>query len=250
LIHKVHGVLGVEDKGSVVFNHVDNARIDIYISLNETTQQVINHELSHQFIQYCGIPNDRHLMVEPILSYPLEELQRFLDENGLDASIDCPDIPMNDPQTHAEVDVDEEEDEVVEISRDSFVARRTPYSSRATAPPEPDLEVPRPRSLLGDGAPGSNESSMSAARAEALLSTATTPVMAPSRERMNDANPALGSNNDASIASSLGVSGERHPAQQESNHARQLLSAVTENERRIGSLGETFVSQPPFPIPP
>lgn len=312
MIHKVHGVLGVEEKGSVVFNDADNTRLDIYVSRNETTQAVINHELSRQFIQYCGIPNDRYLMVEPILSYPFEELQRFLDEHGLEESLDRPDTHMNDPQTNTEVNEDEGEDEVVEISRDSFVARRSPNSSRATVPPEPDLEVSRPPSLLGErvpqsngsilsvgratalpstrpssfgtssrermnhanpvfefntdassasssGArpsllgervPDSNESSMSADRADALLSTATTPVMTPSRERMNRANPALGSNIDASIASFSGVRSERPLTQQGSIHARQLLSTVTDNDRRIGLLGERFVSHLPFPTPP
>jgi hypothetical protein len=304
LIHKVHGVLGVEEKGSVVFNNVDNTRLDIYISRNETTPAVINHALSYQFIQYCGIPNDQYLMVEPILSYPSEELHRFLDEHGLEESLDRPDMHMNDPQTNTEVNEDEGEDEVVEISRDSFVASRTPNPSRTTAPPEPDLEVSRSSSLLGervpqsnggilsvgratalpstrpfpfgassrerrnhanavfgfntdasnasssgvrpsllgDGVPDSNESSISTDRADALLSTTTTPVMNPSRERMNRANPALVSN----IESFSGVRSEHPPAQQGSSHARQLLSTVTDNDRRIGSLGEKLVSRLSF----
>jgi hypothetical protein len=99
--------------------------------------------------------------------------------------------------------------------------------------------------LLGDGVSDSNESSISADRADVLLST-TTPVMNPSRERMNRANPALESN----IESFSGVRSERPPAQQGSNHARQLLSTVTDNDRRIGLLGEKLVSHLPFPTSP
>jgi hypothetical protein len=306
LIHKVHGIPGTEEKGSVVFSDADNTRLDIYISRDETTQAVINHELSHQFIQYCGIPNDRYMMVEPILSYPREELHRFLDEHGLEESLSCPDTQINVPQTNTEVNEDEGEDEVVEISRDSFIARRTPNSSRATIPPNPGFEVSRPPSLLGErvlqpsggvlsvgratalpstrpspfgtsvrertnhanpvfefnadgnsvfpsgarpsllggGVRDSNESSISVDRADAVPSTTTTPVVSLSRELMNRVNLALGSNIDASITFS------EHPplppAQHGSNYARQLLSTVTEHDRRVGLLGEKLVSYLPF----
>lgn len=250
-------------------------------------------------------------MVEPILSYPLEELRRFLDEHGLEEPLNRPDTHMNDPETNTEVNEDEGEDEVVEISRETFAARRTPNSSRTTFPPEPDLEVSRPPSLLGErvpqsngiilsvgratalpstrpssfgtlrertnhaipvlepntsassasssgarpsllgeGVPDSNENSVSADRAGALPSTATTPLMTPSREQINGANPGLGSNIDASLASFSRRRSERSPAQQGSNYARQLLSTVTDNDRRIGLLGERFVSHVSFPTPP
>jgi hypothetical protein len=311
LIHKVNGVLGVEDKGSVVFKDDENARLDIYISRNETTQAVISHELSHQFIQYCRIPNDRYLMVEPILSYPFEELLRFLNEHALEELLDLPDTHMNDPEPITEVNEDEGEDEVVEISRESFAVRRTPNSGRTTMPPESDIEVSRPPSLsgervqqsnasipsieratalsnarpssprtsrgrtnhanpvlefnigansasssgarpslLGEGVPNSNESSMLVDRVDALPSTATTLVITPSRQRMSRAKPALGSHIDASIAFHSSVRIERLPAEQGFNYAGQHLPTVTDNDRRIGALGERFVSRLLFLTPP
>jgi hypothetical protein len=194
LIHKVLGVLGTEEKGSVVFNDADNTRLDIYISRGVTTQAVINHELSRHFIQYCAIPNDRYMMVE---------------------SLDRPDTHMNDPQTHTEGSEDEGEDEVVEISRDSFIARRTPNSSRTTIPPKPDFEVSRPPSLLGESVPQPSGSILSVGRATALLSTRPSPFGTSARVQTDHANPGFVFNADAGSVLSSGARrsllGERVP---------------------------------------
>jgi hypothetical protein len=78
LLHEVNGVLGVEERDSVIFDDPGDDTLDIYISFNGSIQAVVENQLSEKFIQCCSIPENQHRMVRPILNFPLENLRHFL----------------------------------------------------------------------------------------------------------------------------------------------------------------------------
>jgi hypothetical protein len=84
--HKVGDVLGAAETGNVVFDDADDTKLDIYVSLNGSEKAMIDFELCEAFVRYCGIADSKLAkLISPILTYPLEAIDQFLEQHGLDS---------------------------------------------------------------------------------------------------------------------------------------------------------------------
>jgi hypothetical protein len=74
-----------EDTDQIIFHDADISKLEIYLSIKDSPQAMVEFELSKEFIRYCGIinPNFQNL-VFPILQYPLEGIEKLLEEYELD----------------------------------------------------------------------------------------------------------------------------------------------------------------------
>ncbi|KAN0099174.1 hypothetical protein V8E51_012949 [Hyaloscypha variabilis] len=235
LLHEVHGVLGVEESGSVIF---DEAGDDIYISIHGSVRAVIENQLAEKFIRFCDIPENRHIMVGPILNYPLENLRHFLDEHGLDISIDPPHFPSNDSQVDTEFDEDIEPSHPYNDIQDLISRPRTPNSNQGTAfLPLATEDLGQP-SLLRQRIPELDESISIVRRAAALPSTAPTLIVTPSRMQASQSNAGLGSNINANNALSPISRNERASPRHRTSNPRE--SSIPYAEERSEVVGGAF----------
>lgn len=221
-------MLGVEETDSVIFNEADDDTLDIYISFNGSIQAVVENQLSEKFIQFCGIPENRHRIVRPILSFPLENLRHFLDENGLDVSVDRPYLPTNDSQIGTEVNEEIERALLIDDIREVTSTPRTPNSGRHTAFLPLATEDLRQSSLLRERIPTLDESIAVVRRAAALPNTAPTLIITPSRVLASPSNLGLGSNNNANNTISPGAENEQTSPQPRTSHPRDSSTLSTE----------------------
>jgi hypothetical protein len=185
-------VLGVEERGSVIFDEADANALDIYISFNGSIRAVVENQLSEQFIRCCGIPENRRRMVGPILTFPLENLQQFLDEHGLDVLFDGPHFPTTDSQINTGVNEELELGLLIDDTRTAAPTPRTLNSDRHTALSLPAYQNLRQPSLLREWIPTLNESISVVRRAAALPITAPTLIINPSRMQARPSNSGTG----------------------------------------------------------
>jgi len=238
LLHEVHGVLGVEERGSVIFDEASDDALDIYISFNGSVEAVIKNQLAEKFIRFCDIPENRHLMVGPILNYPLENLRYFLDEHGLDISIDQHSFPSNDSQVDTEFDEDIEPSHSINDIQELTSRPRTPNSNQRTAfLPLATEDLGQP-SLLRQRIPELDESISIVRRAAALPSTAPTLIVTPSRMQASPSNAGLGSNSNANNALSPISRNERASPRHRTSDPRE--SSIPYAEERSEVVGGAF----------
>ncbi len=217
MLHEVHGVLGIEESGSVIFDEASDDALDIYISFRGSVEVVIKNQLAEKFIRFCDIPENRHMMVGPILNFPLENLRHFLDEHDLDISIYQPSFPSNDSQVDTDFDEDIEPSHSINDIQELTSRPRMPNSNRRIAFLPLATEDPGQPSLLRQRIPELDNSISVVRRAAALPSTAPT-FVTPPRMQATPSNARVGSNNNANNIRSLNArNGQASPQPRTSN---------------------------------
>lgn len=183
-------------------------------------QAVVENQLSKEFIRYCSIPIGQHTMVGPILNFPHESLRHFLDENGLDGSLEVSDNITSSLQINAGANEGLDRNPLANIVHEVAAAPGMPNSDPQAAFQELGTEVSRQPSLLRERIPTLDESISAVRRAAALPTTAPTLITAPSRERASLANSVLG------IAGALS-NNEQTPNQTRIHPTGQLFAPAT-----------------------
>ena len=238
LLHKVHGVQGVEERGSVIFDEADDDALKIYISLNGSTPAVVHNQLTEMFIRFCDIPENRQMMVGPILNFPFDDLHRFLDYQGLDVSVDHSHSPTSDSQIDTELNEEIDRGLAIDDTREVASTTRTPNSDRPTSyvPLAAEGEDLRQSSLLRERIPTLDESISTVRRAAALPSTAPTLIITPSRVQASLSNPGLESNNNSNNTVSPDARNEWISPQTSTSYPTEsLIPSTEEGSEVVGS---------------
>lgn len=185
LTQEVYDIKVTEDTSGILFDDADESKLEIYLSIKGAQNAVVDFELSKEFIRYCDITDHSfQKLVLPIIQYPHEEIEKLLEEYGLD-----------EPGDHSEksnellMSVSEESnDEGAPISQfdTSTITRpRTPSSGMNILDQESSSQVSRPSSFLRDRIPELDQSIASIREAAALPTTTPTLIITPSQIRTN-----------------------------------------------------------------
>ena len=262
---------GTEEKGNVVFDDTDDSKLEIYISFNESRKAKVDFELSKAFIRYCGITDHGfRMLVLPVLSYDPEDIERFLEGNGLDGLGALPEGSIDNFDSVSE-ESDRENDEntgrLVQSNTEVATLPRTPNSSNNVPYLDSGLAVSDSSSFLRERIPALDQRISSVRMAAALPSMAPTFVIAQSQTPTNPTHLTQQSTNDATehrdfnttlsevfgtetpSRSSHGASNQRPnaPRFNQSSRTPQTVpgpeSMLGIHFQTIGLLGEIFVSK-------
>ena len=229
--HTVEDVVGIPDTGDVLFDDSDDDRLDIYVC-RESNWAVINYQLSEEFTQYCGITHEHKKLVIQILTYPLERIEKVLDEHGLSQLTDDNRGSKSNESESDESDAENTPSYKVgtncALQLENTISRSPDHSA------EPDFESPSETSFLRSRIPAFDERISHVRAAAAFAHVTPTPIEAPrqSIDILHQPTHSLGPNpNDTTpqpatrVTSSITATENLAPA----------TSAPTEQERRTSS---------------
>lgn len=183
LTQEVHEIKVTEDTGQILFDDVDDSKLEIYLSIKSSRKAIVDFELSNEFIRYCGITDHNfQKLVLPIIQYPHEEIEKLLEEHGLD-ELDDHNERFTDLRGSASEDSSDESSPIFQAG--TIPSPRTPSSGMTILVPETSSQVSRPSSILRDRIPELDQSISSVRVAAALPSTTPTLIITPSKIRTN-----------------------------------------------------------------
>jgi hypothetical protein len=221
LNHEVDGVSGTEDTGNVIFDDADDGKLEIYLSFNDSRKAIVDFQLSEKFIRYCGITDHSlQMLVAPILTYSLDDIEKFLEGYGLDQPSDHLDRSADIPESVSEGNDD----------ADTITSPRTPNSGTDIPYRESGLEVSGPSSFLRDRIPALDQSISSVRIAAALPSMTPTLVITPSQSRTNPTHSTPGTGSDAKDIKYPRAGNELLSARVGIDQAKQSTVSTTEHE--------------------
>ncbi|KAH6668745.1 hypothetical protein B0J14DRAFT_518033 [Halenospora varia] len=185
LTQDVDSVTVTEDTGHIIFDDADVSKLEIYLSIKDSRQAMVDFELSKEFIRYCGItdPSFQNLVL-PILQYPHEGIEKLLEEYELDGLGD-----HDEQSTERAESVSEESNDrsspIPRVDTSTIPLPRTPSSGINILAQESSSQVSKPSSILRDRIPALDQSIASIRAAAALPSTTPTLIITPSRIRIS-----------------------------------------------------------------
>ncbi len=153
LTQEVYGIKVTKDTGHIFFDDVDDSKLEIYLSIKNSQKAIVDFELSKEFIRYCGITDHSfQKLVVPIIQYPHEDIEKLLEEYGLDEPGD-----HNEKSTDLRKSVSEESNDesvpIYQVDAGAIPLPRTPSSGMNTLVRESNSQVSRPSSFLRDRIP-------------------------------------------------------------------------------------------------
>jgi hypothetical protein len=189
--YSVHGIDVTEDTNQILFDDIDDSKLEIYLSIKDSRKEIVDFELSKKIIQYCDITDHRfQALVHPIIQYPHEEIKKLLEDNGLDELDDSSEESTDLSESSSE-ESNDERTLSSQVDTSNTPVPRTPSSSRKISVRGSSSRISKPSSILRDRIPELDQSIISISMAAALPSTIPTLIITPSRIR---ANPGTSSN--------------------------------------------------------
>ncbi|KAF8854837.1 hypothetical protein BDZ45DRAFT_693078 [Acephala macrosclerotiorum] len=229
LTQEVYGAEITEDTSRILFDDADDSKLEIYFSIKDSQNVMVDFELSKEFIRYCGITDHSfQKLVLPIIQYPHEEIEKLLEEYGLDEPID-----HNEKSTELlKSDSEESNDESgsipqVDTGTMSMSVPRTPSSGMNILDQESNSQVSKPSSSLRDRIPALDQSIASIREAAALPSTIPSLIITPSRIRTNAIPSFDSASRDAKDVQHFIVGNESRSAGNVVGEAKQSASSTT-----------------------
>lgn len=183
LTQDVDGVEVTEDTGQIIFDDADVSKLEIYLSIKDSRQAMVDFELSKEFIRYCGItdPSLQNLVL-PILQYPREGIEELLEEYELDGLGDHDEQSIELAESVSE-ESNDRSSPIPRVDTSTIPLPRTPSSGINILAQESSSQVSRPSSILRDRIPALDQSIASIRAGAALPSTTPTLIITPSRIR-------------------------------------------------------------------
>ena len=181
--HKIGDLLGAAETGNVVFDDANDDTLNIYLLLDGSQKRMIDFELYEAFVRYCGITDSKlEKLVYPILTYPLETIETFLGQHGLD-------LLEEEPDTTASLseESDEEHTPVLQINAAIVTSRRLPNSDTNIPSQESDVGASALSNILRESIPELSQSLASVRTMASRPSMAPTLIITSSHAGINSA---------------------------------------------------------------
>ena len=229
--HKIGDVLGAVETGNVVFDDANDDTLNINLLLDGTQKRMIDFELYEAFVRYCGITDSKlEKLVYPILTYPLETIETFLEQHGLDHLEEEPDTTASLSE-----ESDEEHTPVLQINAAIVASRRLPNSDTNIPSQESDVGASASSNILRESIPELAQSLSSVRTMASHSSMVPTLVITPSQTRIDITSTTSGTSiSETHVSVSLngntGVSPEM-----EINGAHHSVTPSAEQDPRVSS---------------
>ena len=184
LTQEVNGVKIIENADRVLFNDAENTNLEIYFPIKDSQNPIVDFELSKEFIRYCGVADHNlQTLVLPIIQYPHKDIEKLLEDYGLDESDDDDEKSTKPPKSVSEEN-DNESDPVLQSNVGTISLSRTPSPDTDILDQDQDLPASKP-SFLRDRIPELDQSIAAVREGAILPSTTPTWIITPSRRRTN-----------------------------------------------------------------
>jgi hypothetical protein len=229
--HNIGDVLGAAETGNVVFDDANDDTLNIYLVLDGSQKRMIDFELYEAFVRYCGITDSKlEKLVYPILTYPLETIETFLEQHGLD-------LLEEEPDTTASLseESDEEHTSVLQINAAIVTSRRLPNSDTNIPIQESDVGASASSNILRESIPELAQSLASVRTMASRPSMAPTLIITSSHTGINSAYLTFTTGTSETQVSHSTPRNEGFSPGIEANVAEQSATSPAESGPRVAS---------------